>query len=109
MKLSVVLATYNEEPNLKRCLDSVRDFAFEIVIVDGGSTDKTVSIAKQYTDKITITDNPPIFHINKQKAIDKAQGEWVLQLDADEVVDQALVKEIKDVVSSSSKYPETTT
>ncbi|HUD45092.1 MAG TPA: glycosyltransferase family 2 protein [Patescibacteria group bacterium] len=96
--LSVVLAVYNEEKNLARCLDSVRNFADEIIIVDGSSTDKTVEIAKKYTAKILVTSNPPIFHINKQKAIDLATKDWILQLDADEVVSKELKEEIQKKV-----------
>ena len=97
IKLSVVLAVYNEEANLARCLESVKDIAGEIVIVDGGSTDKTVEIAKRFKAKIIRTDNPPNFHINKNKAIDAAAGEWILQLDADEVVSPELSREIKSI------------
>lgn len=96
--LSVVLATFNEEKNLAACLDSVKDLADEIVIVDGGSTDKTVEIAKKYGAKVILTDNPSIFHINKQKAIDKATKDWVLQLDADERVTKELVEEIEQIL-----------
>ncbi|MFH0864221.1 MAG: glycosyltransferase family 2 protein [Candidatus Gottesmanbacteria bacterium] len=98
MKLSVVLATYNEENNIGQCLQSVRDLADEIIIVDGKSTDRTVEIAKQYDAKIIVTDNPPIFHINKQKAIDLATGDWILQLDADERVTLELKKEILSAI-----------
>lgn len=103
MKLSVVLATFNEEHTLSDCLESVRDICDEIVIVDGTSTDKTVEIAKKYGAKIYITDNPPIFHINKQKAIDHAQGDWILQLDADEQVSPDLKNEIRQAMHQS-KY-----
>lgn len=99
-KLSVVLATFNEEENLDRCLSAVRDLADEIVIVDGTSKDKTVEIAKSYKAKVTVTTNPPNFHINKQKAIDKATGDWILQLDADEVVSEELREEIGDILKS---------
>lgn len=99
--VSVVLATYNEEENLASCLDSVRDLADEIVIVDGSSTDKTVEIAKKYGAKVKITDNPPIFHINKQKAIDMATKDWILQLDADERVSQELKNEIRHLIKHS--------
>lgn len=88
--LSVVLATYNEEKNLARCLDSVKEIAQEIVIVDGSSTDKTRDIAKSYGAKVIKTTNKPIFHINKQMAMDAAKGDLVLQLDADEVLDTEL-------------------
>ncbi len=68
--LSVALATYNEEDVLAKCLESIASWVDEIVIVDGGSTDKTVEIAERYKAKVISTDNPPIFHINKQKAVD---------------------------------------
>jgi len=97
--VSVVLATYNEEVNLPSCLDSVKDLADEITIVDGSSIDKTVEIAKKYGAKVVITDNPPIFHINKQKAIDMATKDWVLQLDADERVNPELRSEISHLIS----------
>jgi glycosyltransferase involved in cell wall biosynthesis len=103
MKLSVALATYNEEENIGRCLKAIKDLADEIVIIDGSSTDETVEIAKKYGAKVTITDNPPIFHINKQKAIDACRGEWILQLDADEEVTKELGEEIKKVLKLSLK------
>lgn len=101
MKLSVVSAVFNEEDVLGKCLESVKDLADEIVIVDGGSTDKTVSIAKQYGAKVFITDNPPVFHINKQRAVDRAKGDWIFQLDADEVVPEALKQEINQILQNS--------
>ncbi len=97
--LSVVLATFNEEKNLAECLESVRDIADEIVIVDGSSNDNTVDIAKQYKAKVLVTDNPEIFHINKQKAIDMATKDWILQLDADERVTPDLAEEIHSHIS----------
>ena len=102
MKVSVVLATFNEEKNLPRCLESVKNMASEIVIVDGTSTDRTVEIARYYGAKVTVTTNPPIFHINKQKAIDKATGDWVLQLDADEVVSKDLRDEIVKLINDDA-------
>ncbi|MDO8639253.1 MAG: glycosyltransferase family 2 protein [Candidatus Daviesbacteria bacterium] len=101
--LSVVLAVYNEEDNLSNCLNSIKDLADEIVIVDGGSKDKTLDIAKGFDAKIIQTTNPQIFHINKNKAIDAASGDWILQLDADEVVTKALSKEIKQIISKDSE------
>lgn len=96
--LSVVLAVYNEEDNLRACLDSVKDLADEIVVVDGGSTDKTVEIAKEFGARVIMTTNPQNFHINKNKAIDAAKREWILQLDADEVVSKELGSEIKNAI-----------
>jgi glycosyltransferase involved in cell wall biosynthesis len=99
IRLSVALATLNEDQNLERCIRSVKDIADEIIIVDGGSTDNTIEIANKYFVKIIKTDNPQIFHINKQKALDAANGIWILQLDADEEVTPELSQEIKSVIN----------
>lgn len=101
LKLSVALAVFNEESNLGDCLESIKSIAQEIVIVDGGSTDKTVEIAMRYGANVIRTDNPPIFHINKQKALDASQGKWILQLDADERVSKELAEEIAEIVNLS--------
>ncbi len=97
-KISVALATFNEEKNIGSCLEAVGVIADEIVVVDGSSTDKTVEIVKKYGAKVAVTDNPLNFHLNKQKALDICQGEWILQLDADERVSEPLAKEIEGVV-----------
>lgn len=102
--LSVVLAVYNEEKNLGDCLKSITKIADEIVIVDGGSTDKTVEIALKYGAKVIETDNPPIFHINKNKAIDAATSNWILQLDADERVSPELAKEIIKTINNENSF-----
>lgn len=104
MKLTVALAVFNEEQNLARCLKSVKDLADEIVVVDGGSFDRTVEIAQQFGAKVIKSDNPPIFHINKQKALDASSGEWILQLDADEELSPQLREEIKSVISSKNSF-----
>lgn len=101
--LSVVLAIHNEEKNLARCLDSVKDLADEIIVVDGESTDNSVAIAKKYSAKVIKTTNKPIFHINKQMAMDAAKGDVILQLDADEVVDKELASFIKKVHTEVKK------
>lgn len=100
-KISVALATFNEEKNLSACLNSVKGLADEIMIVDGSSTDKTVEIARKYGAKVIVTDNPPIFHINKQKAINVCTGDWILQLDADEQVTPSLHNEIPKTVAAT--------
>lgn len=98
IKLSAAIATYNEEENIGDCLKSVRDLVDEIIIVDGSSEDKTVEIARQYGAKVTVTENHPNFHINKQKSFDLATGDWILYLDADERVGKKLAEEIKEVI-----------
>ncbi len=101
MTLSVALAVFNEEENLNACLSSIQSIADEIIIVDGGSSDKTLEIARQYKAKIIKTNNPPIFHLNKQKALDACSCDWILQLDADEIIPGALKGEITDVIINS--------
>lgn len=97
------MAVFNEERNLKYALDSVRDWVDEIVIFDGSSSDNTVNIAKKYTQKVFIVDNPPHFHVNKQKAIDKCSSDWILQLDADEEIPPLLRAEILQTISTGDK------
>lgn len=105
MKLSLCLAVFNEEKNIHYPLDSVYDIADEIIIVDGGSEDKMVEIAKSYGNKVKIyvEKNPAMFHINKQKAIEKAKGEWILQLDADEELSHELKEELQSVITGHSQ------
>lgn len=105
MKLSICLATFNEEKFIHYPLDSVYDIADEVIIVDGGSTDNTLKIAEAYGEKVKViqTDNPPMFHINKQKALDAASGEWILQLDADEALSAELKEEIKGLLNTDSQ------
>lgn len=101
--ISVALATYNEESNITACLKAV-SWANQIIIVDGQSTDNTVSLAKKHKNvKIISTTNKPIFHINKQMAIDKCTGDWILQLDADEVVSPQLKDEIQQILTKDPK------
>ena len=103
-KISVAIATFNEEKMIADCLESIKDWVDEIVVVDGSSKDKTREIAKQYSARIIKTTNPLIFHINKQKAIDVCKGDWILQLDADERVSPELRDEILRVIVSQSKF-----
>ena len=103
--ISVAIATYNEQDNIKRCLDSVTKWVDEIVVVDGTSSDNTVGIVKKFPHlKLVSTTNKIIFHINKQKAIDLCRSDWILQLDADEVVTPELRDEILATIRQPSKY-----
>ncbi len=92
--ISVAIATYNEEANIQKCLEAL-DWVNEIVIADGASQDKTIDIASKFNNvKIIKTTNKPMFHINKNIAIDGCTGDWILQLDADEIVTPELKDEI---------------
>jgi (heptosyl)LPS beta-1,4-glucosyltransferase len=102
-KLSVAIATFNEESNIGDCLESIKDLADEIVIVDGESSDKTVEIAKRYGARVKVKKNEPIFHINKQISFDMSEGDWILYLDADERVSSKLKKEIISVINMNDE------
>src|SRR5579859_4766878 len=93
MNLSVVIITFNEEANIARTLASVQplvaDGKGEIIVVDSGSTDRTVEIAKSFGAKVFIEEWKG-FAAQKNSAIDKAAGDWILSLDADEELSAGL-------------------
>jgi len=97
VKLSVVLITHNEERNLGRTLESVKplvaDGRGEIIVVDSGSTDRTVEISETYGAKVFLEEWKG-FAAQKNSALDKASGDWILSLDADEEVEPTLAEEI---------------
>jgi len=96
--LSVVIITHNEEANLARTLESVKplvsDGKGEIIVVDSGSTDRTVEIAKSFGAKVFVKEWKG-YAAQKNSAIDKATGDWILSLDADEEVSADLAAYIK--------------
>ena len=109
-KLSVTIITLNEEQDLRRCLDSLEGLADEVVVVDSGSTDKTVEIAKKY--KAKVFHNKFVNYADqKNYALSKTTSEWVLSVDADEVVSSDLSEEIslllqkKDIKFSAFTIP----
>lgn len=91
--LSVVIITKNEARHIAACLTSVR-FADEIIILDSGSTDGTVEIARALGATVHQSENWPGFGPQKNRALDLATQPWVLAIDADEQVTQALHEEI---------------
>ena len=93
MKLSAVVITKNEEAVIERCLTSVA-WADEIVVVDSGSTDRTVDICRSLGAKVHITPDWPGPGPQRNRAIDFSGGEWILALDADEWVPPRLRDEI---------------
>jgi glycosyltransferase involved in cell wall biosynthesis len=99
--LSVVLITHNEETQLARTLESVRplvrDGQGEIIVVDSGSTDRTLEIAKSFGAKV-FTEEWKGYAAQKNSAIEKAVGEWILSLDADEELDGPLQQSIADTL-----------
>src|SRR5574343_299448 len=99
MKLSACLMVKNEEENLPRCLNSIKDVVDEIIIVDTGSTDSTIEIAKEYTDKIYIHPWENNFSKHRNQSISYATGDWILIIDADEeliIHPKSSVKQFKE-------------
>jgi glycosyltransferase involved in cell wall biosynthesis len=88
-RLSVIVITRNESARLAACLESVA-FADEWIVVDSGSTDDTVAIAKTFGAQVTQTTDWPGFGPQKNRALDLATGDWVFSIDADERVTPAL-------------------
>lgn len=97
--ISVTIITLNEEDNLPRCLNSLLDIGDEIILVDSGSSDQTIEIAKSYNCKIfkRSFDN---FANQKNFALSKTSSDWIFSIDADEVVTPELITEIKQAVQT---------
>ncbi|MSP26884.1 MAG: glycosyltransferase family 2 protein [Methylococcales bacterium] len=92
LSLSVIIITKNESAHIGGCLQSVA-WADEIIVLDSGSSDDTVNLCRAVTNNVYETDWQG-FGIQKQRALDKATGDWVLSIDADEIVTPELKAEI---------------
>lgn len=103
LHLSVVMITKNSGRVIRRSLESVKDIADEIVIVDNFSTDKTIDIAKGYGAKIFFRKEMDLGRLRRY-GLSQAKGRWVLFLDSDEVVSPGLKKEIKLKINPSSSF-----
>ncbi len=103
--LSIAMVACNEEANISRTLSSVIDLADEINLVDSGSTDRTLEIARSFGATVRIFEEPwKGFARQKNSAIDKATDDWVLLLDADEVVSPELAAEIRTLLAGEPSY-----
>jgi glycosyltransferase involved in cell wall biosynthesis len=99
MKLSTVILTLNNESFIRTTIESIKPHTDEIVIVDSFSTDKTLEIAREYTDKIFSIETCG-YDVMRNYAIDCCSGDWVLQLDADEIVSND-VRGLKDFLKGT--------
>ncbi|PIV00173.1 glycosyltransferase family 2 protein [Candidatus Shapirobacteria bacterium CG03_land_8_20_14_0_80_39_12] len=102
MKISTVINTYNEEKNIGRCLESIKNFSEEIIVVDMHSTDKTVEIAKKFKAKIFFHEYTRYVEPARNFALSKATGDWILLLDADEELSQSLFKELIKIAKENT-------
>jgi glycosyltransferase involved in cell wall biosynthesis len=102
--LSIVLITHNEEVNLPRTLESVtplvREGRGEIIVVDSGSSDRTLEIARSFGAQVFVEPWKG-FAAQKNSAMEKASGDWVLQLDADEPLEPELAPEIETALANA--------
>ncbi|MFQ6007400.1 MAG: glycosyltransferase family 2 protein [Candidatus Zixiibacteriota bacterium] len=102
MELSVVIITKNEERNIARCLESVK-WADEIIVIDDHSTDRTREIASRYGAQVyTIPWRG--FGQAKREGVRRAQGDWILSIDADEEVSSELAGEIRRILSNGTPF-----
>lgn len=101
VKLSAVVIAENEEAVIGRCLASL-SFCDEIVLVDGGSRDRTIEIAESHRARvIRHSSSTHGIHFNKNLGADEAKGEWILSIDADEEVSPALAREIGATITDA--------
>ncbi len=101
VRLSVIIIARDEADRIEQCLNSVVPVADEIIVLDSGSTDGTPEICRRYTDRVYLTDWPG-YGPQKQRALEKAQGEWVLSIDADEALTPRLREEIRSAVQGAT-------
>jgi glycosyltransferase involved in cell wall biosynthesis len=99
MRLSVIVIARNEERTIARCLESVR-FADELIVLDGGSADRTVEICERLGARVIGASDWPGFGPQKNRAAALAAGDWLLSIDADEWVSPELASSIQQMVDS---------
>lgn len=100
--LSVVMIAKNEAPIISSCLERL-GWVDEIVVLDGGSSDETVEVTKQYTDKVYVAGEWQGYGVQRQRAQEKASGDWVLMIDADEHISDELKQSIQNVIAKDDR------
>ena len=93
--LSAIILTHNEEQNIRECLENIQNIVDEIIVIDGQSSDKTVEISREYTNKIFICEPKGYADPDRQFAIEQCSGEWILYIDADERFSPAALEFIR--------------
>lgn len=99
--ISAVIISFNEAQNLKRCLRSLGSFAQELVVIDLVSSDQSIEVAKEFNAKVFVHKPVPYVELIRNYAVSKASGEWILVLDPDEVLPQALKDRFLEVVKEN--------
>jgi glycosyltransferase involved in cell wall biosynthesis len=103
MKISACVITKNEENNIGTCLESLKTIATEMIVVDTGSNDRTVEIAKEYGAKIYQYEWQNDFSAAKNYALGKAKGDWIIFLDADEYFPDTSIEQVKTYMKNMDK------
>lgn len=103
MKLSAVLIVKNEEKTIKRCLDSIKDYVDEIIIVDTGSTDNTISLSENYTEKVFSFVWTDDFSEARNFGIENASNEYILSIDGDEYLDSSSKQALEHIFKNENK------
>ena len=101
--ITAVLIVKNEEEKIRNCLESIK-WVDEIVVVDGMSTDKTVDICNEYGAKVIQHEFEGDFGLERNIGIDNSSGDWIVQLDADEIVTEAFKKKVMEVLSCPTEF-----
>jgi glycosyltransferase involved in cell wall biosynthesis len=98
-RLSANLIARNEQRTIARCLESI-EWCDEIVVIDGGSTDRTVEIARDFSDQVAVHpfDN---FASQRNRAIERSSGDWILSVDCDEWISPALAREVRQKIEAA--------
>lgn len=104
MNISIIMVVRNEEGQIRECLKTV-SWADEIIVIDQSSTDSTVRITREVTDKVFITEPKGYCEPDRNIAIEKASGRWIFYIDADERVLPELRDEILSIVRSDDPRP----
>ena len=106
-KISITIITYNEEDNIRDCLESVK-WADEIIVVDSGSIDKTTEICREFTDKVFFNTWTGMRE-QKQYAVERALNTWIFSIDADErateAIMQFIIQELKNPAHDGYRFP----
>ena len=103
MRISACILTKNEEKNIERCLQNIAPYVDEIVIVDGFSEDRTIEIARKYTDKIYQKEFSGSFAVERNYSIEKSTGEWIFIVAPDEVCEKSLLVKLRKL-TNQNKY-----
>ena len=102
-KISIVIITKNEQENIKECLESIK-WADEIIIIDDFSNDRTGEICKGYGARVIVHKSNGNFDKQRNIGIENAIGDWIMQMDADEIIPEDTAKKIREAVNNPKNF-----